>query len=119
MQLASHAAAPTVHTMGDLFARHQARIATAPPAPNPRPSSPAAPAAPAARPAVQRIARGDGYELRVGKVRVATVLPVAGGFVVANVEAGHKATVPDARQADALAARIARIAALPAGRGEE
>ncbi len=110
-----------LQTMGDLFARHQARLIPPPAAAAlspPRPRAPK-PAAPAAAPAVQRIARGDGYELRVGKARVATVMPTAGGFVVANVEAGHKAVIPDARQADALAARIARLAAIPGSKGDE
>ncbi len=106
-----------LRTMADLFGRHRARQAQAaarpaPPAPPPR----AQRLGISGR--IERIDRGTGYVLQVNGQRVASVVPAAGGFTVANIEAGHRATLPDARAADALAQRIARLAALPSGRGE-
>jgi hypothetical protein len=105
-----------LRTMGDLFARHQARIATSAPPPAPASAPRAARLGISGR--VERIARGEGWEFRVNGQRVATVTPGAAGFVVANIEAGHRSPPLDARQAEALAARIARLAALPGGKGE-
>ena len=116
------AAEPQLATMGDLFARHQARISAAIPRPAapppPRPVAMRQPTRTSAAP-IERRPRGEGYELHVGRTRVVTVTPTDAGFVVNNHEAGHKATVQDARQADALAARIARLAAMPMGKGDE
>jgi hypothetical protein len=105
-----------LRTMGDLFARHRERIAAAAPPPAPAPTPRAPRLGISGR--VERIARGEGWELRVNGQRVATVTPGPAGFVVANVEAGHRSPPLEARQAEALAARIARLAALPSGKGE-
>lgn len=105
-----------LRTMGDLFARHQARIAS--PAPEPTPPRAARPARLGICGRVERITRGEGWELRVNGQRVATATPTAAGFVVANIEAGHRSAPMEARAAEALAARIARLAALPGGKGE-
>lgn len=112
----------TVATMGDLFARHLARTAGAAPQgePPPLPRVPPRPRAePGRRQPIERHPRGEGYELRVAGSRVVTVTPTAAGYVVNNHGASCKATLPDARQADALADRIARLAAMPTGKGDQ
>jgi hypothetical protein len=104
-----------LQTMGDLLERHASRIA--PVALRPPPPPPAPPPEP--RPlrtsasAIRRVARGEGYDLMVAGGRAAGVQPSGTGWVVVNVDAGHKATLPAARSADALAARIARLKAMP------
>lgn len=100
--------------MGDLFARHQARLQAAP-RPAPTRAEPARVARPprAAAQAIDRVPRGEGYELRVAVEAVVRVLPATGGWQVHNIGAGHKSTRPDRAEADRLAWRIARLMAAP------
>jgi antitoxin (DNA-binding transcriptional repressor) of toxin-antitoxin stability system len=102
-------------SMADLFARHQARAQAAPRPTRPTPAAvaPAAPPARARAQAIERVARGDGYELRVAGVAVVRVLPVAAGWKVRNIGAGHECIRDDRAEADRLAARIARLVAAP------
>lgn len=105
-----------LQTMGDLLERHASRIAPVALRPQ-RPPPPATPPEP--RPLrthaspIRRVQRGEGYDLMVATGRAAGVQPSGNGWIVLNVDAGHKTTLPDARSADALAARIARLKAMP------
>lgn len=100
--------------MADLFARHQVRVQVPPAPPPPPPPAPlqARPARAAAQ-SIERVARGEGYELRVAGQAAARVLPTAGGWQVHNTGAGHKCTKSDRAEADRLAWRIARLVAAP------
>jgi len=94
-------------SIGAILARVRGR-STPPPAPAPR-----APRAAGGAMPVRRVARNQGYDLVVGSERAVGVQPSGGGWVVHNVGAGHRTTLDCARSADALAARIARLMALP------
>lgn len=101
-------------TMADLFARHQVRVQV-PPAlpPPPRPAPAQVRSTRAAVQPIERVVRGEGYELRVAGQAAVRVLPTAGGWQVHNTGAGHKCTKPDRAEADRLAWRIARLVAAP------
>ena len=96
--------------MGDLFARHLARVQQPPPAPvAPRRRG----GGPAVAHAIERTTKGGGYEMRVAGEIVVRVLPAAGGWQVHNIGAGHKRTLADGTEAERLAWRIARLMAAP------
>lgn len=103
-----------LQTMGDLLARHASRVAPVALRPPPPPATPPEPRPlrTSASP-IRRVPRGDGYDLMVAGGRAAGDQPTSTGWVVFNVDANHKTTVVDARSADILAARIARLKAMP------
>ena len=95
-------------TIAAIRARHAARPAPPPPAADLPPEA-AEWVAAVGRLSITRHLRTDGYELAVGRARVARVEARDEGFVVVNLRAGHRSPPIARHLADAMAMRIARL----------